>query len=238
MKKPERIVVLKEPELDTWVIVPAFNEGKVIAQVLGELVQYPYKIVVVDDGSTDNTSEQALKFPIILLKHIYNLGQGAALQTGIEYALGFPQTQYIITFDSDGQHHITDIQKILRKIKQGYQVVLGSRFIQGGKTLNMPFQKKVVLTLAIWFSGWSNGMNLTDTHNGLRGFTRDAALKLHITQNGMAHASEILHFIKRQKLRYCEIPVTISYTAYSRLKGQSIYNSINILWDLLMEKLR
>lgn len=227
----------KRPE--TWVVVPAYNEEKAIGTVLAKLVGYPYGIVVVDDGSADNTAKKAEAFPVTVLRHVCNLGQGAAIQTGISYALRFPETRFVVTFDSDGQHSPEDIERLLEPLRAGtHDVVLGSRFLREGDARNIKTTKWVFLKLAVAFTRMSTGLALSDTHNGLRAFTAEAAAKLHITQNRMAHASEILSQIALLGLRWCEVPVTISYTNYSRAKGQSMLNSINILWDMARGRLR
>lgn len=224
---------------DIWVIIPAYNEEQVIVQVLDDLRQYPFKVVVVDDGSSDHTTELASHFPVTILHHATNLGQGAALQTGINYAVRSKEAVYIVTFDADGQHHASDIQIMVDVCRQGdFDVILGSRFIHGGQAQNISLVKKTTLQLATWLSRLITGLNLTDTHNGLRVFTLSAATRIHLEQNGMAHASEILSQISDLKLRYSETPVTITYTDYSTRKGQSILNGINILWDIMTRKMK
>jgi glycosyltransferase involved in cell wall biosynthesis len=227
------------PSAETWVIIPAYNESQVIGQVLTDLCPCPYHFVVVDDGSQDATPEIVRQYPVTLLRHLTNLGQGAALQTGISYALSFPSTRYLVTFDADGQHHPEDIRRMLKACQEGnYDVALGSRFIAGGRAANIRAVKQIGLKLAIALTRLTTGLNLSDTHNGLRVFTRQAATRIKITQNGMAHATEILNEIARLKLRYVEVPVSILYSAYSVSKGQSLWNGINILWDILFGKIR
>jgi len=222
----------------TCVVMAAYNEAPVIGRVLAELCQKSYRVVVVDDGSSDGTCEVALAFPVTVLRHAANLGQGAALQTGITFALRDPGVQIIVTFDADGQHDPEDIPHLEEALRKNYAAALGSRFMTGGQASNMPLLKRLTLVLAVSITRWLTGLPLTDTHNGLRAFTRQAASQIHIRQNGMAHASEILSQIAALKLAYCEVPVRIRYTDYSKRKGQSIFNSLNILWDILGNKLR
>jgi glycosyltransferase involved in cell wall biosynthesis len=221
-----------------WIIIPAYNEGIIISQVLNSLCSYPYRIVIVDDGSTDDTVQQATRYPVAVLQHVVNLGQGAALQTGIEYALQFEDTEYIVTFDADGQHSVEDIERLLEVLQHNFDVVLGSRFLYKDQVFNLPRFRKFVLKLAVLFTRWTTGLKVSDTHNGIRAFRANAIRSLDIKQNRMAHASEILSFIAKNKLRYCEVQVKILYTDYSLQKGQSIWNSINILWEIISEKLR
>jgi glycosyltransferase involved in cell wall biosynthesis len=224
---------------DVCIIVPAFNEERVIDNVLRQLTEEKYHVILVDDGSDDETYGHALSFRVTVLRHCHNLGQGAALQTGICYALKKTAAKHIVTFDSDGQHSVEDIQRLLEPLRRGtYDVVLGSRFVHGGSAVNIGILKRLALRIAVVFTRISTGLEVTDTHNGLRAFTADAAGKIKITQNRMAHASEILSQIASRKLRYCEVPVTVEYTAYSNSRGQSLMNSINILWDIVKGKIR
>jgi polyprenyl-phospho-N-acetylgalactosaminyl synthase len=232
-----KTIVVSPSEI--WVVIPAYNEEQAIDLVLSELTQHPYNVVVVNDGSSDQTANVALRYPVTVLNHITNMGQGAALQTGIRYALRFPTTRYIVTFDADGQHDPLDIQRLVDACEQkGVQVALGSRFISGGQAVDISIPKRMVLKLAIWITRISCGLPLTDTHNGLRAIRADAAALIKIQHNGMAHASEIISLIGSLKISYCEVPVKIIYTPYSIRKGQSISNGLNILWDILAGKLR
>jgi glycosyltransferase involved in cell wall biosynthesis len=231
------VIVLNPDEV--WVIIPAYNESQTISQVITDLLPYAYRVVVVDDGSSDETARLSLGFPVVLLRHSANLGQGAALQTGIAYALRYPETRYIVTFDADGQHCVEDIPGLLEPLLSGaYEVVLGSRFIKGGQAVNIGRRKHLILSLALAFTRFTTRLQITDTHNGIRAFTSQAASKIRITQNRMAHASEILSQIATLGLRYCEAPVKVTYTSYSRSKGQSLLDSINILWELVQGSLR
>jgi len=216
-----------------WVVIPAYNEEKVLANVLRELLDCnpSYQVVVVDDGSPDNTSKVAVRFPVHVLTHPINLGQGAALATGIEYALK-EDAEIVVTFDADGQMCPEDICKLVGEVESsGVDVALGSRFLTSPPE-GMPKTKRTALKLAAELTKFTTGLKVTDTHNGIRAFKAEALRKFVIAQNRMAHASEILSEIARNKLTYREVPVTIRYTDYSKGKGQSLFNSINILYEL------
>lgn len=173
---------------------------------------------------------------IYLLHHKVNLGQGAALQTGIDFALAI-NASFIVTFDADGQHSARDITVLLEPLqKNEADIALGSRFLTSGRH-NASRKRKWLIKAARWINYFFTGLLLTDAHNGLRAMTAKAAREFHIRENRMAHATEILLFIRRKKLRYKEVPVTISYTDYSRKKGQSGFNSIRIFFDLVLHKL-
>jgi polyprenyl-phospho-N-acetylgalactosaminyl synthase len=221
---------------NVFVIIPAYNEHVVIRQVVEQLLVYNYSVVVIDDGSDQELRPLVNNLPVWTLRHRVNLGQGAALQTGIEFALE-KQAQYIVTFDADGQHHANDIDSLLQELvdkKAG--IVFGSRFLEGA-THNMPSRRKTVLQLARYLNYLFTGLLLTDAHNGLRAMTRAAAASIHLRENRMAHATELLSQVRKQKLHYSEIPVHIHYSEYSRKKGQTIWSGFRIFFDLLLNKI-
>lgn len=215
----------------TAIVIPLYNEQTVIADVLQELHEkYPeYPLIVVDDNSTDKSAKKACMSNVYLLHHTVNLGQGAALQTGLEYAKEL-ECKYVVTFDADGQHDPDDIALFVQTLQNDEaDIVLGSRFL--GKTQNMPLRKKYLLQASRLFTWMTTGMWLTDSHNGLRAINIEKFPQFEITQNRMAHASEIISIIKTLKMRYIEKPCNIRYTQYSIEKGQSMFNSINIVID-------
>ncbi|MEM9585941.1 MAG: glycosyltransferase family 2 protein [Planctomycetota bacterium] len=223
MPKPESI----------WVVVPAFQEESRLGATLAKLARCgDYRVVVVDDGSTDGTSEVAAEFPVWRLRHPINCGQGASLRTGIEFALS-QGAQTIVTFDGDGQHDAREIERLTQPVLEGEcDVALGTRFL--GNTQGMPLSRRALLTVAVWFTRLTTGLKLTDAHNGFRALSRVAAKSIEIKQPRMAHASEILDQIARKRLRYREVPVTISYTAETLEKGQSTLDAVRIGSELAL----
>lgn len=218
-----------------WLVVPAYNEASVIKDTLMTAMQYFPNAVVVDDYSRDDTSAVALAAGAHVCRHPLNLGQGAALQTGIDYALRQGATE-IVTFDADGQHRPIDAVAMLEMLRGGnYDVILASRF--KGEAVNMGTAKRILLRLATLFTKATTGLVLTDTHNGLRVFSRASAQRIRVRQNRMAHASEILQQIADLNLRYLEMPCTIIYTSYSKQKGQRMTGAITILRDLFVGSL-
>lgn len=219
---------------DLWLVVAAYNEGQVISEVLEQVLNVFPNVVVVDDGSTDNTISEISLTTAYCVPHPINLGQGAALKTGIDFALS-KGAKYISTFDADGQHSIDDVKSMYSLIlAQDVDVVLGSRFL--GNAVGMSKFRRVFLKAAALFTGVTSGVWLTDAHNGLRMFNDKAAHLMDIRQNRMSHASEIISLIGINKLRYIEAPVTITYTEYSIAKGQKLSNSVSILIDQFMSK--
>lgn len=218
-----------------WIVIPGYDEGRVIAKTVASVRAWLPNVVVIDDGSSDNTAELARLAGAHVVRHPINLGQGAALATGIRYAL-LQQAEFIVTFDGDGQHRSEDIQVLLTTAReQNADVVLGSRFL--GRADNMPRSRQWLLKAATAYTRLTTGLVLTDAHNGLRLFTRKAAEELRIRQNRMAHASELLEWLGSSGLRVVEAPVHIIYTEYSLAKGQNFFSSFNILWDLWSSRL-
>jgi glycosyltransferase involved in cell wall biosynthesis len=219
---------------DVCVVIPVYNEARVIADVV-RLVRKNYPLVVcVDDGSSDDSGSEILAAGALLVQHPMNLGQGAALRTGLEFGLALPQASTFVTFDADGQHDVHDVDEMLDALQStGVDIVFGSRFLD--KRSEIGRGKRVVLAAAIKYTRLSTGLALTDTHNGLRVFNRTVAEALDLQMNGMAHASEVLSIVANRGFRYVELPVHIRYTDYSKSKGQPLMNGVNILFDLLLK---
>jgi polyprenyl-phospho-N-acetylgalactosaminyl synthase len=218
-----------------WVVIAAFNESEVVGGVIAAVCACYPRVVVVDDGSADATGDAALAAGALVLRHSVNLGQGAALETGIRFALA-AGAERIVTFDADGQHRVDDIDALLaRQRETGADVVIGSRFLGGAEGL--PRGRRLLLKLAAAFTRRTSGVAVTDPHNGLRVFTRRAAEQIRIRQNRMAHASEIIDRVGELELSLAEAPVTIIYTEYSLQKGQRLGNALNILAGLFLARL-
>jgi polyprenyl-phospho-N-acetylgalactosaminyl synthase len=225
----------REQDSAVWVIVAAYNEALVIGKVVADLVRRGYTVAVIDDGSHDDTGPKARAAGAKIVAHPFNLGQGAALQTGIQFALR-QGASCVVTFDADGQHRVGDIEKLVNAL-QTHKVdfALGSRFLGG--TVGIPLLRRLLLKAAVWFTRITTGLLITDTHNGLRAMTRHGASQIELRQNRMAHASELLDQIARTGLSYVEVPVTIDYSSYSLAKGQRLGDSIAILVDLSTQRL-
>ncbi len=217
-----------------FIVVPAYNEASRLGPVIAELREEFPMVVVVDDGSTDETSRVAQENGCLVLRHAINRGQGAALQTGITYSLR-QGARFIVTFDADGQHGVSDLPAILAPVIRGeVDIVLGSRFLATGS--NVPPSRRLLLRVARLFTWVASGMHLTDCHNGLRAFSRRAAQKIHLRQDRMAHASELYDQIRAERLSYKEVAVSIRYNAETLAKGQGALNSVSILFHYFFGK--
>lgn len=220
-----------------FVVVPIFNEERVIASALAPLLDRGRTVIAVDDGSTDGTWRIIRSLPIHSLRHPVNLGQGAALQTGMSYALEHG-AEYIVHFDADGQHSVDDIEVMLEPLHKGEaDVVLGSRFLRNEDRRAIPPARRALLKGGVIVNGILTRVWLTDAHNGFRAMTRDAAQKIHMRENRFAHASEILIQIRRNRLRVVERPTAIVYTEHSQAKGQSNLNAIKIVMDMILRRI-
>jgi glycosyltransferase involved in cell wall biosynthesis len=217
----------------SWVVIPLYNEATVIPTVVAELLERFEHVVCVDDGSSDGSTDAARAAGARVLQHPYNLGQGAALQTGLEYAREQAGADYIVTFDADGQHRVVDAVAMLELARaDDLAIVFGSRFLDDRTKPGL--LKRIVLKTAVRVTNVTTGLKLTDAHNGLRVIRVDAARQVRLQQDRMAHATEIVVQLGRTKLPWREFAVEVLYTDYSKAKGQSLLNSINILIDLVV----
>ncbi len=218
----------------TAVVMPVYNEATVVRHVIAELVGLGLTVIAVDDGSSDGSAAEIDAAGAIRVTHPINLGQGGALQTGFEAALRFTDAKFVATFDADGQHQSADLLGMIARAQEGYDVVLGSRFLDG-KT-EMSWLRRLILKTATKVLNRRSTTQLTDAHNGLRVVTRDVAARINLAHIGMAHASELEQVLTQSDYRVTEYPVHILYTDYSQSKGQPLLNSVNILVDILSHR--
>jgi polyprenyl-phospho-N-acetylgalactosaminyl synthase len=219
---------------DVWIVVPAFNEASVIGDVVADIRSVFDHVVLVDDGSKDNTGDIALRAGAHVVPHPVNLGQGAAIQTGVEYARSQPGAQVFATFDADGQHRLKDVVRMIDRLStDDVDLVVGTRFAEPSAS-KPPLLKRIILRVAAFVSPSSRQLGLTDAHNGLRVFNKKVADRLNITMSGMSHASEFITLAVENGWRVAEEPVEILYTEYSKSKGQPLLNGVNIVFDGLL----
>lgn len=229
---------------DVWLVIPVYNEGEVIRDVLVDASKTFPNIVCVDDGSSDDSVAQIRSAAadvartqtgsIHLVRHPVNLGQGAAIQTGVEYARARPDAQYFVTFDADGQHRVDDVVAMIDRLRtEPVDIIVGTRFADG-RSESVPLLRRIVLRTVVFLSPRTRRLGLSDAHNGLRAFNKTVADQLDLLMAGMSHASEFVALIDHHHWRVAEQPVTILYTDYSRAKGQSLINGVNIVADGLL----
>lgn len=224
-------------------LIPSYNEWEVLISTIQNILDHGYKnILVVNDGSKDNTRSLLQSHfwenkHITVLNHYKNRGQWAALETGFEYLRRYGKVKYLITFDADGQHDINDVKEFEKYLKkhESVDILLGSRFLKK-KSKWMKLFRRIILKLGIIFTFFMSNIRLSDTHNGFRLIRLETLKDIHITMDGMWHASEIIDIIAEKKLTYKEVPVHIIYTHYSMNKWQSWLNAINIALKMIWNK--
>jgi polyprenyl-phospho-N-acetylgalactosaminyl synthase len=229
-------------EIKTAIVIPVYNESKIINSILSNPDFNKYTVVIVDDGSKEQLELDKMNFPLYLLKHSKNLGQGAALQTGMEFCKSLG-ANVVVHFDGDGQHQVDDIQNLIEPIiKNRANITIGSRFMerQSGSSNStiIPYHKLIILKLAKVVQFLFTGIVLSDSQNGLRALSENALNKITIKENRMAHAIEIIQSCVRNKIKIEEVPVNILYSKYSLDKGQKLYNGLLICVKLFLNKIK
>lgn len=216
---------------DVWLVIPVYNEAQVIRDVVTHARQTFPNIVCVDDGSSDDSAAEIRAAGVHLVRHPVNLGQGAAIQTGVEYARAQPGARFFVTFDADGQHQVDDVSAMIARLRtEPVDIIVGTRFAEG-RSDSVPPLRRIALRTIVFLSPRTRRLGLTDAHNGLRAFNKTVADQLDLLMSGMSHASEFVALIDHHHWRVAEQPVTILYTEYSRAKGQSLINGVNIVAD-------
>ncbi len=230
------------PEEPIAFLIRAYNEAGRIGEVIETITKNWYhKILVVNDGSKDNTTEVLEKYPeLIVLRHAFNRGWWAALETGLEYFRRYGDSlkvKYVVTFDADGQHDIADLVHFLEAFKNdsSLDIIFGSRFVTKTRT-NVPFIRRLILMGGRLFTVILSKVRLTDAHNGYRMLTLETVKKIRLTMDAFEYASELIEEVHRKQLRYAEVPVNILYDEYSLWKGQKNSNAINIVLRMLWKK--
>ena len=223
---------------DVWLVIPCFNEATVIRDVIANARKTFPNIVAVDDGSKDGSPEQILAGGAHLVQHPVNLGQGAAIQTGVEYARAQPGARIFVTFDADGQHQVHDVENMIARLrKDDLDIVVGTRFgAYERESSQVPLIKRIVLRIVVALSPKLKRLGLSDAHNGLRVMGHRFGNELQLRMNGMSHASEFVDIMGSGEWTVGEGPVDVLYTEYAMSKGQSLFNGVNILADGLLGK--
>lgn len=212
-------------------VIPAWNEAKHIVKVINKVKNFVDIVIVVDDCSKDNTYRLALEAGALALRHPINRGQGAALQTGSDYALDLG-ADIIVHFDADDQFTASEIPDIIKPIIDNQaDIVFGSRFL--GKNSNLPRLKKYLIHPIAKIVNRFFGVKTSDPQSGFRAYTKEVAKSFRIENRGMAHCSEILIKLSQSKWRIKEIPITVSYHEY----GQKFSGGIRIIKDLIIQKI-
>ena len=217
------------------VIIPAYNEGPRLQKALEEVLPLYPLTVVVDDGSRDDTALYARQAGAYTLRHTINRGQGAAIQTGVDFAIQKLHADIVVHFDADGQMNPHEIADIIAPLLQNRaDIVFGSRFL--GKKSNMPLMRRIILRASLVFTWLVSGIPVSDTHCGFRALSREGAQKARFTLDRFAHASQIFDLVRIHRLRFAECPVTITYTQDTYGKGMHLLGGFVVLKDFFKHK--
>lgn len=223
----------------TYIVIPAFNEAKVIGDVVSEVQQAGYKnIIIVDDGSSDATFERASQLVgVTALRHRINRGKGAATTTGMVAACKLG-ADIVVTMDGDGQHDPADIRNLVLPImKEGYDIVLGSRMMDPE---GMPRIKIVANKIGNWCTMMLYGILVSDSQSGFRAYTRYAAEIIDTKADKYEYDSKVIREISKKRLRFKEIPIAVRYTEYSMNKPQKqgfingVKTLLRMIWGTLV----
>lgn len=223
------------------IIIPAYNEESVLAKVIKKTSKaltdqgFIFEIIVINDGSTDNTSDEATKSGAMVIDHILNSGAGAATATGLSYAQHFAY-DLAVTMDADGQHDPKDVLEGIKSMleSQDTDLLIGSRLIdsRGMSRVKVLGNKGLSFTTRILF-----GINVTDSQSGLRVFNKKALRELKWKTSGYEFCSEMLWRANQLNLVIAEFPIRAIYTEYSKAKGQNNWNAINIVKSLTKQRI-
>lgn len=214
---------------DVWIIIPAYNEEKNIANTIKDILKLGHKIVVIDDGSTDKTFDIASKFDIFALKHLVNLGNGAAKKTGIEFAIN-NGAKYIVLMDADGQHKASDVPKLLQKLKK-VDIVFGTR----KQNNHMPLRFRVGnwgLSILVWVMF---GIRVSDTQTGFKAFRADVYEEIKWDSSRYSVETEMITKVSKHKLKYATIRIATIYLDAG--KGTTVFDGFKIFYDMLLWRL-
>lgn len=213
----------------TWAVIPAYNEEKNIRNIVAGARKYVDHVVVVDDGSRDGTKKSAENSGAIVLSHAINLGKGATLRTGCDFAVG-KGAKSIVVIDADTQHDPGDIPRFIEKLGK-YDIVFSYRKRSG----QMPF----ILRFGNWFISKSiaimYGISLNDTQSGYRAFSRETYKKIRWNSSDYSMETEMISNVGKQKLKYVQIPIGTIYS--DRYKGTTILDGMKIVLNMLWWKI-
>ena len=212
-----------------WAVIPAYNEEKSIADIVKKTKKYIANVIVVDDGSKDKTKEIAEKSGAVVLRHIVNLGKGATLKTGCNYAL-MKNAKFIVVLDADAQHDPDDIPRFIEKLEK-YDIVFSYRKLGGRMPLVLRFGNwlisKVVRALY--------KVDLIDTQSGFRAFSREAYKKIRWNASDYSMESEMISRAGKQRLKYVQIPISTIYS--DKYKGTTILDGVKIVLNMFWWRL-
>ncbi|MCF0225864.1 MAG: glycosyltransferase family 2 protein [Methanobrevibacter sp.] len=238
MGQQEEFVMSDEDKKDTFIVIPAYNEEDRVQPVVEDIAKKGFRMVVVNDGSTDKTLEQLKesqkKYPenIFVLDHIINQGMGAAIGTGLDAALKH-NPKYIVNIDADGQHDINDIDRVCEPLVKGKaEAVLGVRPYE-----DMPFTKNFANSLMNLLTRTLYGVKVSDSQTGFRAVSVETLEKIDVDVQGYIVASEFLRQFKKKNINVDEVTITTIYTPETQAKGTNLFVGIKIMFTMIKQLL-
>lgn len=213
-------------------IIPAYNEEKALADVIGKTLEHVDEVIVVDDGSSDKTSEVAIEVGARVIRHSVNLGKGEALKSGFK-AIG--DDSIIITIDGDGQHNPSEIPALVRPIvEDGADLVNGSRYMNGPEE-NTPAYRRVGQKVLDIATNISAGTRVTDSQSGFRAFSSKSKNVFRFKDTGFGIESEMLVDAAEAGLKIVEVPITVRYDLDGSTKDP-ITHGVGVLFNIAKDK--
>lgn len=224
--------------MNITIVIPVYNEAGAIGEVIHEIKKHgDYNLIVVDDGSADDSFMVASENGVLALRHRTNRGKGAAIKTGVS-AANLIEADIVVTMDGDGQHDPADVKILVEPILNNQaDVVLGSRQLNRGE---MPWIKVVANTVGNFFTWLFYGLWVSDSQSGLRAYSKYAALIIDTKADKYEYDSKVIREIKNNRLRFIEVPVHTRYTEYSKNKKQKqgfingLVTLFRMVWNMIV----
>jgi UDP-N-acetylglucosamine---dolichyl-phosphate N-acetylglucosaminyltransferase len=218
------------------IVIPAYNEERTIAEVVRGATKFADRVIVVDDGSRDETGPLAKQAGALVVRHAVNRGVGAAIGTGIEAAVRL-DADAVVTMDADGQHRAEDAGRVFDRLAKGdVEFVMGSRMKKGDDPGHMPPHRVLLNTIGNILTFMLFGVWVTDSQCGLRGLSHKAARTIELRTNGMESISEFIKEMKDKHWRHDEVAIKAIYTDYSMSKGQNFFLGIKVALKLIFRR--
>jgi glycosyltransferase involved in cell wall biosynthesis len=214
------------------VCIPAFNEAGTIAEVIWKSRKYANDIIVYDDGSTDNTYEAATSAGAIVIRNPENKGYGVAIRSLFQAAKE-KDADIMVTLDSDGQHDPDQIAQVIEPLKQGFDIVIGSRFLKRDRKEKVPRYRSFGIKTITKVTQAASYHGLTDSQSGFRAYSRNALSKINLFEDGMAVSVEILLRAKEKNLSTTEVPITINYDMKDTSTHNPLSHGVGVLYSVL-----
>lgn len=226
--------ITEEDKQSTYVILPAYNEETRIQPVIEEIARRGYKMVIVNDGSSDNTlkviMESQRKYPksIYIYSHIINRGVGVAMQTGFDAVVRY-NPKYVVNMDSDGQHSVDDLEDVLKPLVTGEaQAVIGVRPLE-----DMPLSRNFANAVMNFLTKIFYKVDVSDSQTGFRAITNEALKKININARGYLISSEFIREVNDNDIPFAEVPIETIYTPETQAKGTNIMEAFKILIQMI-----